>query len=138
MYIYIFISFRINMQVHRLQPPAVRLSLVLLPHFLLHFLLPQLKARRRRQVPLLSFDATFADFCLQHEGILSDTWKNTRVKRNSNAAFAQRRFTAKMSCVDMNAYMDNRTIHLFDDLSLLMLEEEMDSLEEELHREDGE
>ena len=119
------------MQVHRLQPPAVRLPLILLPHFLLP---------RRRQVPLFPFDATFVDFRSQHEGISSDTWKNTRVKRNSSAAFAQRRFTVKMSCVDMNACMDNRTIHLFDDLlSLLMLEMvEMDSLEEELHREDGE
>lgn len=113
------------MQVHRLQPPAARLP------FLPLFLLPRVIV-----VPLLSFDATFADFRSQHEGILSDTWKNTRVKRNSNAAFAQRRFTAKITCVDMNAYMDNRTIHLFDDLSLLMLEMvEMDSLEEELHRE---
>ena len=112
------------MQVHR--PPAAQL-----PSFLLHFLLPRVIVVR-----LLSFDATFADFRSQHEGILSDTWKNTRVKRNSSAAFAQRRFTVKMSCVDMNACMDNRTIHLFDDLlSLLMLEEEMDSLEEELHLE---
>ena len=115
------------MQVHR--PPAAQL-----PSFLLHFLLPRIL------VLLLSFDATFADFRSQHEGILSDTWKNTRVKRNSSAAFAQRHFTAKITCVDMNACMDNRTIHLFDDLlSLLMLEMvEMDSLEEELHREDGE
>ena len=40
-----------------------------------------------------------------------------------------------MPYVDMNAYMDNRTINLLDDLLLLMLEEEMDSLEEELHLE---
>ena len=119
------------MQVHRLQPPAARLlPLILLPHFLL--------PRQRRQVPLFPFDATFVDFRSQHEGISSDTWKNTRVKRNSSAAFAQRRFTAKITCVDMNACMDNRTIHLFDDLLSLLMLEEMDSLEEELHREDGE
>ena len=76
-----------------------------------------------------------AGFRLQHEGILPDTWKNTRLKKSLNAAFAQRPFTTKITYVDMNAYMDNRTINLFDDLLLLMLEEEMDSLEEELHLE---
>ena len=110
------------MQVHR--PPARLLSFLLL-----HFLLP------RVIVPLLSFDATFAGFLLQHKGILSDTWRNTRLKRNLNAAFVQRPFTAKITYVNINAYMDTQTINLFDDLLLLMLEEEMDSLEEELHLE---
>ena len=60
------------MQVHRLQPPAVRLPLILLPHFLL--------PRRRRQGPLFPFYATFVDFRSQHEGISSDTWKTRESK----------------------------------------------------------
>ena len=100
------------MQVHRLQPPARLLSFLLL-----HFLLPRVIA------PLLSFDATFAGFLLRRDEILPDTWRNTRLKRNSNAAFVQRPFTAKITYVNMNAYTDNRTINLSDDLLLLMLEE---------------
>ena len=76
-----------------------------------------------------------AGFLLRRDEILPGTWRNTRLKRNLNAAFAQRPFTAKITYVNMNAYMDNQTINLFDDLLLLMLEEEMDSLEEELHLE---
>ena len=100
------------MHVHRLQPPAQLLS-VLLQHFLL----------LRVIVPLLSFDATFAGFLLRRDEILPDTWRDTRLKKSSNAAFVQRPFTAKITYVNMNAYMDNRTINLFDDLLLLMLKE---------------
>ena len=52
-------------------------------------------------------------------------------KKNSNAAFVQRRFAAKTTYVDMNAYMDIQAIHLFDASSfrlwlllLLLMEKE--------------
>ena len=69
---------------------------------------------------LLSFGAMCADFRLRTNGILPGTWRDTRLKRNSNAAFVQRRFTAKITNVDTRDYMDIQAIHLFD-VSLLLL-----------------
>ena len=111
------------MHVHRLQPPTQLLS-VLLQHFLL-----------LRITVLLFFGAMCAGFRSQHKGILPDTWRDIPHKRNLNAVFAQKHFTAKITYIDIKEYMDIRAIPLFDDLLLLMLEEEMDSLEEELHLE---
>ena len=105
------------MQVHR--PPARLLSFLLL-----HLLLPLVI------VPLLSFDATFAGFRLRRDKILPGTWRNTRLKRNLNAAFVQRPFTAKMSYVDTKDCMDIQAIHLFD-VSLLLLLLKLENLEGE-------
>ena len=109
------------MHVHRLQPPAQLLS-VLLQHFLL-----------LRIIVPLSFGAMCAGFRSQHKGILPDTWRNIPHKRNLNAVFAQKHFTAKITYIDIKEYMDNRAIPLFDDLLLLMLKElhpEVKELEE--------
>ena len=98
------------MQVHR--PPARLLSFL---H--LHFLLPRIIV-----VLLLSFGAMCAGFLLRPSGILPDTWRDTRLKRNSNAAFVQKRFTAKITYVDTRDYMDIQAILLFDvPLLLIML-----------------
>ena len=74
-------------------------------------------------VLLLSFSAMCTGFPLRRDEVLPGIWKDTRVKRNSNAVFVQRPFTAKITYVNINAYMDTQTIHLSDDLLLLMLKE---------------
>ena len=70
---------------------------------------------------LLSFGAMCVGFLLRPNEILPGTWRDTRFKRNSNAAFVQRRFTAKITNVDTRDYMDILAILLFD-VSLLLME----------------
>ena len=81
-------------------------------------------------VLLLSFGAMCAGFRLRPNEILPDTWKDTRLKKSSNAAFVQRPFTAKMSYVDTKDCMDIQAIHLFD-VSLLLLLLKQENLEGE-------
>ena len=90
-----------------------RQPLLLLPLLLLLLLL---------QLFLLSFGVMCAGFRLRPNGILPGTWKDTRLRKSSDAAFVQRPFTAKMSYVDTRDCMDNQTIHLFDVSLLLKLE----------------
>ena len=66
---------------------------------------------------------------MRTNGILPGTWRDIRNAKNSNAAFVQRRFAAKTTYVDTNAYMDIQAIHLFDASSfrlwlLLLMEKE--------------
>ena len=85
---------------------------------------------------LLSFGAMCADFRLRTNGILPGTWRDTRLKRNSNAAFVQKRFTAKITNVDTRDYMDIQAIHLFDVSLLLMEKGEMEEEERSLEVEE--
>ena len=71
-----------------------------------------------------------AGFRLRRDGTSIDTWRDTRLKRNSNAAFVQRHFTAKTTNVDTKEFMDIQAIHLFD-VSLLLLLLKLENLEGE-------
>ena len=104
----------------------------------LDHILSQLRLRLSQHPPLhllflllflLSFGVMCAGFRLRPNGVLPGTWKDTRLRKSSDAAFVQRPFTAKMSYVDTRDCMDNQTIHLFDVSLLLLLLMKLEGLE---------
>ena len=97
----------------------------------LDHILRQLRLRLRQHPPLhllllllflLSFGVMCAGFRLRPNGVLPGTWKDTRLRKISDAASVQRPITEKITYVDTRDCMDNQTIHLFDVSLLLKLE----------------
>ena len=105
----------------RPQPPAA--------HHLLLGITTQILRRRQPLLLLLllllfllSFGVMCAGFRLRPNGVLPGTWKDTRLRKISDAVSVQRPITEKITYVDTRDCMDNQTIHLFDVSLLLKLE----------------